>query len=350
LFNDLLPEFELAELVLANLECPLVERLTPILKTGPNFGEPTDCIKGVQQAGIDILNVGNNHILDQGAQGLKSTLEVCKSAGVSTVGAGENLECARRILVLPAGGLRVGFLSMAEQEFSIATKTTAGANPLDLMDFVRNTRERRADYDYLVVLLHGAHEFQPITPRIQNTCRFLIEMGANAVMVQHPHSLGGYENYRGGHIVYGQGALLMDEAIYRDLPSFHEGILVKLNLESDSTSTMELIPFRQSDPEPGARRMRPEQEGQFLKRLTARSEQIMDPAFVEAEWMQFCESNEHSYRSIMFGFGRILARLNRGGAVERWFPRKRALLQSKNLACCETHREAVETIIRRLSH
>ena len=52
------------------------------------------------------------------------------------------------------------------------------------------------------------------SPRLKDTCHFLIEMGANAVVVQHPHSFGGYESYRGGHIVYGQGALVMDEALY----------------------------------------------------------------------------------------------------------------------------------------
>ena len=39
LFHDLLPEFEAADLVLANLECPLIEKTSPIRKTGPVFGD-----------------------------------------------------------------------------------------------------------------------------------------------------------------------------------------------------------------------------------------------------------------------------------------------------------------------
>lgn len=344
LLTDLLPEIEQADIAVSNLECPLIEKQSPIRKTGPNFGEPPACIRGIQQAGFDVLNLANNHILDHGPQGLRSTIETCKKAGIATVGAGENLEAARRLLVLQAGGLRIGFLSMAEHEFSMATEKFAGANPLDLIDFVRNTRERRSDYDYLIVLLHGAHEFQPITPRIQNTCRFLVEMGANAVIVQHPHTLGGYETYRGGHIVYGQGALLMDEAIYRDRASFHEGFLVKLTVAPDVSSTMEIIPFTQSNPQPGACRLQGEREAQFQRRLEERSRKILDESFVQEEWLHFCEQHKHGYIASLLGFNCIMHKLNRGGFLARLLYGKRPLLGVRNLVQCETHREAIQTI------
>lgn len=344
LVHDLLPEFQQADLAIANLECPLIEHASPIAKTGPTFGESPDCINGIRNIGIDVLGLANNHILDHGPAGLKNTLEVCIRAGIATVGAGSNLRAAREIVVRQAGSARVGFLAVAEREFSIATKTSWGANPLDLMDFVRNVTKRRKDFDYLVVLLHGAHEFQPISPRIQDTCRFMIEMGANAVVVQQPHCLGGYENYRGGHIVYGQGALIMDEAIYRNEKSFHEGFLVKLGIHADFTSTMEIVPFIQSDPAPGARGMRPEEEKELRQRLEERSRWILDEAFVEAEWIKFCDARKHGYLSAMLGHNRPLRLLNKNGLLERVLYGKRRLLSGRNIVCCETHREAVQTI------
>jgi poly-gamma-glutamate capsule biosynthesis protein CapA/YwtB (metallophosphatase superfamily) len=370
LFNDLLEDFREADLVVANLECPLVERPSAILKTGPTFGESPDCINGIKNARINVLSLANNHILDHGPAGLRSTLRTCANAGIDTVGAGEDLAQARRILIKKAGDLRIGFLAMAEHEFSIATESSAGANPLDVIDFVRNVRQHRSEFDYLVVLLHGAHEFQPITPRIQKTCRFLIEMGANAVIVQHPHTLGGYEDYCGGHIVYGQGALLMDEAIYRDSKSFHEGFLVKLTISSQTKSDsftpvplqqgsapplrdslsrsggdqLSIIPFTQSDPEPGARRMQGTQGAQFLKDLQERSRKIQDPALVEAEWHAFCRKHKHSYLASLLGFNRVIRKLNVNGIVPKLLYGKRPLLGVRNLVQCETHREAIQTI------
>ncbi len=251
LLNDLRVEFEQTDLCIANLECPLIENPCPILKTGPVFGEPNAVINGLKHAGVDVLALANNHILDHGAPGLKNTLAVCASAGIATVGAGENPQAARRILIREAGGLKIGILAVAEHEFSIATSCSAGANPLDLIDFVRNVRAHKHEFDYLIVLFHGGDEFLVPSPRIKETCHFMVEMGANAVIVQHSHCLGGYEEYQGAHIVYGQGALIMDEAIYRNLKSFHEGFLVKLSISEEGSATMDVVPLSSLIPSQG---------------------------------------------------------------------------------------------------
>jgi hypothetical protein len=348
LFHDLLPEFAAADLVMANLECPLINAPSPIPKTGPKFGEPPECLKGIQAAGIDLLGLANNHIMDHGAAGLKNTLAACAQAGVATVGAGENLEAARRLFIRKIGNVRVAVMAVAEHEFSIATKNSWGANPLDPMEFVRDIARERNNFDYLIVLLHGSGEFIAPTPRIQNTCRFMIETGANAVIVQHPHVLGGCEEYRGGHIVYGQGALVMDEAIYRSRQSFHEGFLVKLTIDDDARSKMELIPFVQSTPVPGAKKLQGAAEKTFREALTKRSQAILDPAFVDAEWVAFCKENKYGYLSSVLGHNKILRKLNRNGKLMKVLHSERVQLGMRNSILCETHREALETIFDRL--
>ena len=111
LLNDLRDEFRSADLAVANLECPLIENPTPICKTGPTFGESGDCIKGIKAMGLDILGLANNHILDHGAEGLQNTLRVCRAAGIDTVGAGQNIVAARKMLIKDVGELicRPGF-------------------------------------------------------------------------------------------------------------------------------------------------------------------------------------------------------------------------------------------------
>jgi len=347
LFNDLLPEFAAGDLTIANLECPLIREPSPIFKTGPIFGEDSECINGIRDAGIDVLGLANNHINDHGAAGLENTLRVCADAGISTVGAGENLNEARRMLVRKLGNIRVGILAMAEHEFSIATKNSRGANPLDLIDFVRNVGSRKNDFDYLIVLLHGGYEFFVPSPRIKNTCHFMIEMGANAVIVQHPHCLGGYEQYGGGHIVYGQGALIMDEKVYRNSQTFHEGFLIKLHLSDTGGSEMELVPLEQSVFGPGARRMTVEREKKFLRTLAERSRAITDDAYVEQQWLKFCEEYKQAYLSTVLGHGRIMRRLSKFIWLRKLLYGRGPLLGVRNAVCCETHREALETIFDR---
>jgi poly-gamma-glutamate capsule biosynthesis protein CapA/YwtB (metallophosphatase superfamily) len=344
LFHDLLPELAAADLVIANLECPLIERPSPIRKTGPTFGESPDCLRAITAAGIDVLCLANNHILDHGPAGLQSTLTTCAKAGIDTVGAGENLAAASRVLIRRAGNVRVGIIAMAEREFSIAAKDGWGANPLDIMAFVRQLRRERSTFDYLIVLVHGSAEFHVPTPRIRDICRFLAEEGAHAVVVQHPHVLGGYEEYHGGHIVYGQGAWIMDEAIYRDRASFHEGFLVKLTINDEFRSRMELIPFVQSSPVPGARKLTGAPEQELQQRLAARSAALRTDGFVEAEWLRFCAEHKHGYLSGLLGHNRYLRKLNRNGWLTKLLYRRQALLGVRNCVCCETHQEAIQTI------
>ena len=345
LFHDLLKDFREADLVIANLECPLIERPSPIPKTGPAFGADSNCIQGIRAAGIDVLCLANNHILDHGPQGLANTLAVCAEAGLSTVGAAADLATAGQILIRTLGNLRVGILAVAEHEFSIATPRRPGANPLDLIRYVRDVASVRNEIDYLVVLLHGGHEFLTApSPRLKDTCHFLIEMGANAVIVQHPHSLGGFEDYRGGHIVYGQGALVMDEAVYRERKSFHEGILVALTIGESGASTMELIPFIQSDPVPGARRMEEGRAEAFSRELAAKSRSILDDEYVAEEWKRFCDEWRHSYLNLLLGHNRLVSRANRHGQLARLLYTKQRLLGPRNIVYCEAHREVLETI------
>jgi poly-gamma-glutamate synthesis protein (capsule biosynthesis protein) len=343
IFYDLCEEFDKAELSIVNLECPMINESTPIMKTGPVFGIPSDCINGLTQVKIDMVNLANNHIMDHGPTGLNNTIRVCRSAGISTVGAGENLESARQIVIKKFGRIRIGILAIAEHEFSIATDNSCGANPLDLADYVRNVKNRRGDFDYLVVLFHGGNEHYPYpSPRLKDTCHFLVEMGANTVVVQHTHCPGCYEEYQGAHIVYGQGNLIFD-APNQD-KSFHEGFLVKLSIAENLNSTMEIVPYFQSNSQIGTRKMGDDAEQLFRRSLEKRSIAIKDYAFVQSQWIKFCENKKNTYLSMVLGHNRIFRKLNSHGLLVKYFYTKMSLTQLKNIVSCEAHREVLETI------
>jgi len=97
IFNDLLTGLKSADLSIVNLECPLIDKYTPIIKNGPTLGVSSKCINGIKKSGIKLVNLANNHILDHGWQGIKNTIEVCKKEGVDIIGAGKNQEEAGEI-------------------------------------------------------------------------------------------------------------------------------------------------------------------------------------------------------------------------------------------------------------
>ena len=346
IFHDLLPEFEKADMVIANLECPLIVRPSPIAKSGRVLGAPVDCVRALAKAGIDAVNLANNHILDHGEEGLRSTLKACRETGIETVGAGENHIAAGRILIRTVAGVRIGFMGVAEHEWSVAAADAWGANPLDPAHYVRMLRRHRGQYDFLVVLVHGGIErYHYPPPRLMDMCRFMVEEGAGAVICQHSHCAGCYEQYQGAPIVYGQGNLLFDLGPATSCPGWNEGFLVKLIVEAGSLLRMELVPILQSDGQPGARCMPDDGAGTFLRAVRERSDAIRDPGFVERAWLEWCRARMPVYMSYLRGHGRVLRSLyGRLPWLCRQYPRMVGLV-ALDIIRCESHREVIETFL-----
>jgi poly-gamma-glutamate synthesis protein (capsule biosynthesis protein) len=203
-----------ADLRVANLESPLTECITPIQKTGPALKASPDCFCGLKRLRMDILGMANNHILDYGERGLSDTLDGAKAAAIQTVGAGMNADEAERFLIKELNGVRVAFAAFAEHEWSVAGKNKGGANPWSAIRFVRMLSRYAGQYDRLIVLFHGGKEYCKYpSPALQESCRFMAEQGADAVICQHSHCVGSYEVYRNRLIVYGQGNFVFDRKV-----------------------------------------------------------------------------------------------------------------------------------------
>ena len=90
IFNDILPVFQNADYTVVNLECPLADNETPILKDGAALRAVTKTVNGLKQSGIDAVNLSNNHIYDHGVEGIKSTLSTLSNHQIANFGAGKN--------------------------------------------------------------------------------------------------------------------------------------------------------------------------------------------------------------------------------------------------------------------
>lgn len=179
LFSDLLSEIIAADLVIANLECPFIRKPSPIRKTGPVFGVNPNCIEAVRAAGIRVLCLATNHILDHGADGLRSTLEVCHRARFATVEAGRDVHEASQPLFMDLKGLKMALLAVVEHELSVAGPSSPGANPPKL-DYARPDRSR------------ASREPGPLVCVVPRGGGVLTGDTAGAAFMLFPHGSGGY--------------------------------------------------------------------------------------------------------------------------------------------------------------
>lgn len=334
--------FAAADFSLVNLEGPLIDQPDPIEKIGPHHGFDTSAAVGLAAAGVDAVNLGNNHAMDHGEDGFQSTVKTCDEVGLKFVGAGSNREEAGRPLVQVVRGVRLAVLSYTEYEFGIAGDERYGTHPIDPVHFVR-TIERYGDgWDGLIVLMHAGNEYYPY-PRapLRDFARFMCEKGAAAVIFQHSHCAGCWEEHADGFIVYGQGNLLFDT--HRAYPCELEGFLVSLDIDQSSTVLMELIPYQQASSGLGPELMAGERKDSFLQKLAERSAAIQRPGFVEEQWDLFTRESPYNYLSLVQGYGKRVRELDRKFGFLRHVYSRDRLQMLLHLMRCESHREAIIT-------
>jgi len=345
LVDDLRGLFQEADLVVANLECPLINRHTPSTEKGPVLGAKAACAKGIKRVGIDIVGLANNHILDHRQEGLESTIEALRDVDIEYVGAGKSIVEAKQMLIKEMNSVKLGFVAVAEHEFSIANTHSAGANPLDVIAFVRNMARYRDVIDFVIVLYHGGKEFHPYpSPRQMDICRFMVEQGASAVICQHSHCPGCYEEYKGGYIVYGQGNLLFD--MYpKEMPvMWYEGFLVNLAFKKNAAIEFSITPYMQRRDRVGINKAGHDCMD-LAEQIAYRSQRIKQDGFVETEWLNLCDKKRYEYLSYVHGYNRILSYINKKMHFTDALYSRRAYNLILNVMRCETHREVLETIL-----
>lgn len=346
LLNNLKDLFYGADLVIVNLECPLITCPTPMSGKKTVLSADVSIVRGIKKVGIDIVGLANNHVMDHGENGFASTTNALQDANIEYLGAGKTIKEARQLLIREINSVSVGLIAVAEHEFSIASENLPGANPLDITDFVRNITDYKKQVDHIIVLYHGGKELYPYpSPRQMDTCRFMVEQGASAVICQHSHCPGCYEEYRGGLIVYGQGNLLFD--MYpKEMPEiWHQGFLVNLAFMKNRPLEFSITPFINRQGDFGVISSGKDCK-ELADQITDRNEKIKQKGFIDAEWLKLCDQKRYEYLSYMYGYNRTLSYINKKIHFTDLLYSRRAYNLILNIIRCETHRELLETILR----
>ncbi|HEX7597921.1 MAG TPA: CapA family protein [Polyangia bacterium] len=213
LLTGLRPQFRAADLALANLECPLTVRLSPMPKQYVFRCDPA-VAKDLRWAGLDAVSLANNHSIDQGRDGLLDTIQELEAAGVVALGAGGSQPAARRHHVMKIGEFRVALLGYVAIpiEGVVFLEDRPGPAQLQEESIVSDLAGARADADLVIVNVHWGSEFRPQpSPEQQRVGHLFIDGGATMVIGHHPHVLQPIERYKGGLIAYSLGNLVFDQ-------------------------------------------------------------------------------------------------------------------------------------------
>lgn len=245
IFAEAAPLLRSMDLTFCNLECPIGSKGKFINM----FQAPPEAIEGIVHAGIDIASLANNHILDYHHEGMLETMEILTKNNISGVGAGNNLEAARRPVILDVKGIKVGFAAYTEMWFVHAREPISWQATYDepgvvpaLQEYIwEDITDLRDEADVIIASFHWGKEYasQP-TPEQKALARIAVDAGADLVLGHHPHVLQGIEFYKHGVIAYSLGNFVFDQR----LPGTQESMVLEATLSKEGVLDLHLHPAR----------------------------------------------------------------------------------------------------------
>ena len=295
------PVFVQADYSIVNLECPIVHGgEKPIVKNGPHLYADTHVLEAMKEIGTECVTLANNHLRDFSDEGVLNTLAELTSHGIDYVGGGANLKDAAAVLYKQIGQETLAIINCCEQ------------------------------------IVHGGVEhYQLPTPRMQETYRFFIDAGADAVVNHHQHCYSGYEEYKGKPIFYGLGNLCFDNPNKKGL--WNEGFMLDLTLSKKGASYA-LIPYHQCDAEPKVILYNEDEKHAFNKCVAELNAIIANPNEFEAKYEELKRSTRMKYRASIEPYkSRIMRFLFRKHLLPSFMRRKYMIIS--NMIACESHRE-----------
>jgi poly-gamma-glutamate capsule biosynthesis protein CapA/YwtB (metallophosphatase superfamily) len=237
-----------ADLVVLNLECCISERGRPWEVPGKPFffRAPPRAVELLVLLGTDCVTLANNHALDYGVDALADTLDHLHAAGIATVGAGADLDQARRPAILAAGGVRVAVLGVTDHPADFAAGPDRPGVAYAALDrqvpdwLPQAVRDAGASVDAVLVTPHwGPNMTTAPVGHVRRAAAALVDAGATLVAGHSAHVPHGVA----GRILYDLGDFLDDYRVDRRLRN-DLGLLFVVTLDARGPVRLEALPLK----------------------------------------------------------------------------------------------------------
>jgi poly-gamma-glutamate synthesis protein (capsule biosynthesis protein) len=237
--------FQHDDYTIANLETPVTLHGTPVAGKAYVYKSSPQAIPALQEAGVDLVNLANNHSMDQGESGLVDTFRALEENGVAYVGAGADESRAYAPVYVERKGMTIAFLGFSRVVPHVdwyAGKNKPGVaasyDPAKAVEAIRGAAENA---DLVVVIAHwGAERADYPVDHQKQLARAYIDAGAHLVIGGHPHVLQGLERYQNGWIAYSLGNFIFTRSTY---PKTWETMILQAACSKEAGCELTMLPY-----------------------------------------------------------------------------------------------------------
>lgn len=270
--------------LVGNLETPIAGEELKYTYERYCFNTPDSYLDALKDCGFDLLTLANNHCMDRGEEGIRKTLEACKSKGFETIGIYATEEDRNTVFVKTLDGIRVAFINytygtnaFAHHRFlehkymvnlSQPEETLDGSIHLlnsysqiasdveriyargESCDLVRpylkqlenDIKRAKECSDYVIAVMHnGSQYIREIDPYSLFLAQKIKEFGADLIVGHHQHLIQSCDIGDDGYLkIFCLGNFMCDGRIdgddyYFDTPLFNAVFHLSLSRRDDGT-------------------------------------------------------------------------------------------------------------------
>ena len=244
----LLERMRSADVFMLNNEFPFSTGGTPTPGKKFTFRANPSNIELYEQMGVDVVSLANNHAYDYGETALMDTFTTLENANIPYVGAGRNIDEAKKPLYLIANGIKIAIVSATQIERNAtpdtkeATATSAGVlrcmDPSALLEVIA---EAKANSDFVVLYIHWGTESQEQTDWLQDEqAPIYAQAGVDLIIGDHPHCLQKIDVVSGVPVIYSLGNFWFNSKTQNTC-------LVEITVNKDGMETFQFTPCIQND-------------------------------------------------------------------------------------------------------
>ena len=235
-FAGIREEVERADVAIANFETTLAG---PPYSGFPQFSAPDDFLRGVLNAGFDIMLTANNHCVDTHRKGLERTLMMMDSLGVPHIGTYRDSNERERDYpyLLEKNGVRLVLLNFTYGTNGLPVPAPCHVNLMDTTEIAADLQKARdMNPDAIIALPHWGVEYQTLPSKEQkDMAQWLLEHGVDHIIGGHPHVAQPLELRNGGRnlVAWSMGNVVSNQS----KPNTYGGYMVRLDFTKNDTLT-----------------------------------------------------------------------------------------------------------------